>query len=183
MELAVAAVGKLFGALGIGGSASAATGAASGAATTASGFSLAQGFSTALQALATIGAGAAAAAQDRAMADQADLQAGQEQVESAQRQTKMKRSLLQVLGENEVVFASAGIDISSGIAQSAAQEAQKRAASELSIERRDSDFRRALYRARATNLRRSASSRMGGALLTAIGGVADFGIRSFERGV
>lgn len=188
MQLAFAALGKVFGALGLGGGAGAASAAggaaASGAAAGAStGLTIAQGFSTAIQALATLGAGAAAAQESRSLADQADLQEGQEQVESAQRQTQMKRSLLQVLGENEVTFAGAGIDISSGIAQSAASAAKERAASELSIDRRDSDFRRALYRARASGLRRRASSQMTGGLLGALGAAADFGIQTFERGI
>jgi hypothetical protein len=166
MNLAIAAAGKLFSSVGL-------SGAAGGAAATgASGFSAASLFSTALQVLGGIGAGVAAKNQAYDMAAQTDLQAGQEQVQATQRQTAMKRQLLQVLGENDVTFASAGIDISSGIAQSSAKDAKTRAQQEISIDRNDTDFRRAILRMRASGQRAQGRSAMGGALLGALGTVA-----------
>lgn len=185
MQLAIAALGKVFAGLGLGGSvvgpgiAGANTVLSTGAAT-AGGL---QGLTTAISALATIGGGLAGAAESRDLADQADLQDGQEQVQSAQRQAQMKRSLLEVLGNNDVTFAAAGIDLSSGIAQSARTEANKRAVQELSIDRQDTDFRRALHRMRAQGYRRRAGAQIGGALLGAVGQVGDYGIQRFERGM
>lgn len=178
MQLAIAAAGKLFSAAGLSGASSAATSgtAASAAATAGSGFSAGSVFSTALQVLGGLGAGMAAKNQAEDMAAQTELQSGQEQVQATQRQTAMKRQLLQVLGENDVTFASAGIDISGGIAESSAASAKKRAAQEISIDRRDTDFRRAMLRMRASGQRAQGSSAMGGALLGAMGTVAKAGM-------
>lgn len=171
MELALAAAGKLFSATGLSGAAASGAGSA---ATATSGFSSGAAFSTALKILGTLGAGMAAKAQADDMATQSELQAGQEQVQATQRQTSMKRQLLQVLGENDVTFASAGIDISGGgIAESSAQAAKKRAAQEISIDRNDADFRRAMLRMRASGQRAQGRSAMGGALLGALGSFAD----------
>lgn len=179
MQLAVAALAKvgglLAGAFGGGG-------AAAGAAGTSAFLTGAQTIASVLGAVGTIGAGMASAQASRDQADQAILQAGQEKVETTQRQTQMKRTLLQVLGENDVAFASAGIDISSGIAQQARQTASKRAADELTIDRRDSDFRRALLKMRAQGYRRQAKSQMGGALLGAATGLIGTGIDAAGRG-
>jgi hypothetical protein len=199
VALAVAAVSKIFGALGLSSAATAASTAAAStvavagpagaatlvpaAATTAAGFSGGQILTTLLSAVGTIGAGLSSAQASRDQADQAELTAGQEQVAGQQRQLQMKRALLQTLGENDVAYAAAGIDISGGIAQSTAAEAKKRAASELSIDREDSDFRSALYRMRARGLRRQAGSQVGGALISALGGIANAGIDLDYRGV
>lgn len=176
MELAVSAVtaiGQGVGSLlGIGGGAAASSG----------GLGLAQTLTSVLSAIGTVGAGVAGAQASRDEADQADLQSGQEQVQDLQRQTKMKRTLLQVLGENDVAFASAGIDISGGIAQQSRQTASQRAVDELTIDRRDSDFRRALLKMRAQGLRRKASSQIGGALIGAATGVLNTGIDLAGRG-
>lgn len=185
MELAIAAVGKIFGALGIGGGAAATGTATAGAATagTAGTLSAGQILSTTISALGQIGGALSAAASSRAEADQADLQAGQEQVESQQRQLKMKRSLLQVLGENDVTFASAGIDLGQGIAQQSADSAKQRALEEITIDRRDQEFRSALYRQRASGLRRRAGMQIGSGLLGAIGTFADTAIDIGRRGI
>ena len=181
MQLALAAAGKLFSSVGLSG---AATGAATGAAATAtSGFSAATAFSTALQVLGGLGAGLAAKNQAEDMARQTELQSGQEQNAAVQRQTQMKRQLMQVLGENDVTFASAGIDISGGgIAQSSAAAAKKRAGDEISIDRSDTDFKRAMLRMRASGQRAQGRSAMGGALLGALGTVASAGLTAGRIG-
>lgn len=174
MQLAFAAIAKVGSLLGIGGGS-----AAGGAAT---GLGGAQTIVSALQAVGTVMGGLSAASASRDMADQTELQAGQEQVETTQRQTQMKRTLLNVLGENDVTFASAGIDITGGIAQQARQTATQRATDEITIDRRDSDFRRALLKMRTQGYRRQAGAQIGGALLSAAGGLLDTGIDSYSRG-
>lgn len=174
MELALGAIAKVGGLLfGGGGAAAGATSAGLGGAST---------LLSALQAVGTIAGGLAAAGASKDMAAQTELQAGQEKVESTQRQTQMKRSLLSVLGENDVAFAAAGIDISGGIAQQARQTANRRAADELTIDRRDSDFRRALLKMRAQGYRKQAKAQIGGALLSAAGGMINTGLNSAGRG-
>lgn len=185
MQLALAAVGKVFSGLGLSGAASGAAGAASAATTTAAGsgaLGALQGFTTVLKVLGGIGAAAASARADNAAADQTELQAGQEQLAGEQRKTKMSRELARVLGGNQVAYAAAGIDLSQGVAADNAASAKQRAASEISIDQQDTEFRRALYRMRASGLRDRARSTKGGAMLNALGDVAGLGISLAERG-
>lgn len=186
MQLAVAALGKVFAGLGLSGAATGATaaaGAATGAAAAGSGALAAlQGFSTVLKVLGTIGAGAAAARESNDLADQTMLQEGQEQLAGEQRKTKMSRELARVLGNNDVAYAAAGIDLTQGVAVENAASAKQRAADEISIDQQDTEFRRSLYRMRAQNLRAKAKSQKSGALLTAMGDVAGYGIGLAEMG-
>lgn len=102
-----------------------------------------QTFAAGLTAFGQLGAASAAASATRDQAREARLEAGQEQVASVQRQTAMKRELSRVLGANKVAFAAAGIDLAGGIAEDSAANEKKRAAQELSIDSRDSEFRAA----------------------------------------
>ncbi|MGI8390215.1 hypothetical protein [Brucella anthropi] len=184
MELAIAAIGKVAAGLGLSSAGAAATGATA-ATTTAAGsgaLTALQGFSTALQVLGGLGAGAAAARATNQQADQADLEAGQEQLAGTQRQNKMRRELARVLGQNEVAYSAAGIDLTQGVAADSAARAKQQAASEISIDQQDTDFRRSLYRMRAQGLRQRARSERGGALLGALVPVAQYGISVAERG-
>ncbi|TGS86728.1 hypothetical protein EN817_17655 [Mesorhizobium sp. M3A.F.Ca.ET.174.01.1.1] len=178
MQAAFAAIASIFG-----GGGAAATGAAATGGATAAGLSGAQTLVSVLSAIGTLGAGFASAQASKDQANAVELQAGQDKVQDTQRQTQMKRTLLQVLGDNDVTFASAGIDISGGIAQDARQTASKRAADELTIDRRDSDFRMALAKMRAQGYRRQASSTIGGALLGAAGGMLNSYIDGQVRGL
>lgn len=186
MQLAFAAIGKVLGGLGLGAGAGAAAGAATAATGAAAASSTAltalQGIGTVLKVLGTIGAGAAAANESNQLAVEADLQAGQEQVEGQQRQNRISRELARVLGQNEVTYAAAGIDLSGGISQGQAQTAKERAQAEITIDQRDTEFRRAMYRQRASGYRQRAKSQKGGALIQALGTAADFGIGLAERG-
>lgn len=185
MQLALAAVGKVFAGLGLSSAAGGAAGAAGAATTTAAGsgaLGALQGFTTVLKVLGGIGAAAASARADNAAADQAELQAGQEQLAGEQRKTKMSRELARVLGNNQVAYAAAGIDLTQGVAAENAANAKQRAASEISIDQQDTEFRRALYRMRANGLRDRARSTKGGAMLAALGDVADFGVSLAQRG-
>jgi len=196
MELALGAIGKLFGAglTAASGAATGAAGAAAGAAgAAATGATAAttlgsgalgalQGFTTILKVLGGLGAAAASARADNQLADQTDLQAGQEQLLGEQRKTKMSRELARVLGNNQVAFAAAGIDLTQGIAADNAASAKQRAASEISIDQQDTEFRRALYRMRAGGYRDRARATKGGAVLSALGDVAGLGISLAERG-
>ncbi len=186
MELAVAALGKVFAGVGL----SSAAGTAAGTAATAAGTAAAgsgaltalQGVATTLKVLGGISAGIAARNQANDAAAETELQAGHEQLQSAQRTTSMKRELARVLGQNDVIYSAAGIDLSGGIAQQTASEQSKRATDEISIEQQDSEFRRALYRVRARGQRAAGKSAMRGALIGAIGDVAQFGMDVGNRG-
>lgn len=177
MEMAIAAVGKVFAGLGLSG---AATGVTGGVAAGSGALGALQGFTTVLKVLGGIGAAAASARADNQAADQADLQAGQEQLGGEQRKTKMSRELARVLGNNQVAYAAAGIDLTQGVAADNAAAQKQRAASEISIDQQDTEFRRALHRMRASGLRDRARSTKGGALLGALGDVAGFGMSLAE---
>lgn len=141
-----------------------------------------QGFAAGLTALGQIGAANAQAKTLTNQATEAKLEAGQEQVSSVQRQTAMKRELARVLGQNSVTFAAAGIDLAGGMAADAATAAKQRAAEEMSIDSRDSEFRAALLRMRARGLIQTAESTRGAGLLAALGTGAGFGISLAGRG-
>lgn len=160
MELATAAIAKV---LGVGATAAAATSAAAASSSAMSGFATAAKM---LQVIAGVGSVVGGLVTSSQQAQQADLQADQEQVTAAQRQTQMKRELLKVLGENDVTFANAGIDISGGIAANAAAAAKKRAAEEITIDRRDQEFRTALHKMRAQGIRTAGALNAGGQLLS-----------------
>ena len=168
MQLAIAALGKVF---GVG-----ATAAAGAAGATSAGLGGWATFAKTLQLLAGVGSAVSSFAAANQEADQAELQAGQEQVKGTQRQTAMKRELLKVLGENDVTFANAGIDISGGLAETTATQAKKRASEEITIDRRDADFQAALYRMRAQGLRTRGAIGLGGALLSLASGAISSGI-------
>ena len=159
------------------------TAATTAAATTSSSvLNILSGISTAASILGTIGSGIEGARQANTAAMEATLDEGQQQLQSAQRQADIKRALLKTIGENQVSFAAAGIDVSGGAAASVRQDANKQASRDLSIERRDDDYRRAMLRARARGYRQAAGGAIGGALLKSIGSFADYKIDIAGRG-
>lgn len=145
-------------------------------------FTALQGFAAGLTALGQLGAANATATATRNQATEARLEAVQETVAGTQRQTAMKRELARVLGQNNVTFAAAGIDLAGGISQDAATAAKERAAQEISIDSRDTEFRAALLRMRARGLVTTAQSQRGAGLLAALGTGANFGVSLVERG-
>lgn len=172
MEVAIGAITSILGGTPL-------AAAAGGTAASASGLS---GLATALSVLGTIGSGVSAFAQSNAMANQVELQSGQEQLQSQQRQTEQKRALMQVLGENDVTFAAAGIDLTGGIAAGARAKATKDATSQISIERQDSDFRATLAKLRAKGYRQQGAGQIGGALLGALGTGVNYKIDLQQQG-
>lgn len=169
---AAAAGTAAAGAAGATGTASAAAGAASGfsgLAALKTGTALLSGIS----ALGQIGMGNAQAEIANAQADEAILQAGQENLDAKQRQNRIRREMASILGETKNKYAAAGVDLTGGIAEGQAQRTAQDAASQISIDRRDSEFIQAQYRARARNLRRQGSMARAGGLLNAVGTVAN----------
>lgn len=187
-ELALTALAKLglsaAAGAGAAGAGVAAAGAGAAAATgSATLLSTLQGVATTVSILGTIGQTLSAFNASNAQADQAELEAGQSQLESVQRQTSMKRELLRVMGENDTRFAAAGIDLTGGIAANSRAKNKRRAAQEISIERDNSDFQSALYRARATGLRRKATSQLFAGAIESVGQGVNYGINRIRLGV
>lgn len=152
--------------------------AAGAGAAAAGGITLTQvlsGVATVGSIFSTIAAGAAEAESLKNQAWEAQMQKGQEQIESVRRTTDMKRELARVLGENDVAYSAAGIDISSGVAAQGRATAETRAAQEVSIDRDQTAARGAMYDARSSMLRGMARRRMA----TAVGSAAMTGFQSF----
>lgn len=168
--MAPLALAAILPALGIGGTAAAATGAALGtAAAGASAFSALSGIGSAIGMIGTIAGGFSKANESNEEASEADLQSGQDQIASEQRQTQMKQKLLDVLGQNDVTFAAGGTDTTQGIAANSRAAITADADNQISLENDDDDFQRKLLAARSANLRSAASGDVGGALLSALG--------------
>lgn len=146
---------------------------------TATAATVATGVATAISVLSSVAGTMSQVQATRDEAKLADLQGGQERVDSVARQTQMKRELLRIMGENDVSFAAGGTSTGQGIALDAARQATQRTQEQLSIDRRNAEFRRALYRARAHGLRRRANTELftglAGAAAQGISGVASMG--------
>lgn len=184
------ALGTLFAGI-TGGGATAAAGTAATATTTSAASTgllsstnagLLQGGLTALKVIGTIGAGISAAREAKQAANEADLQVGQEENAAKQRQTRIAREMARVLGQNDVSYAAAGIDLTQGIAQSQSTRIRQQAADDITIDQRDADFRKSMYRQRANAYRAKARSSIGGALIGALGDVGSYGLDLSERG-
>jgi hypothetical protein len=141
-------------------------GAAAGGGITASG--LLSGVATVGGVLGALAAGAAQSESYKAQAFTSDMEAENEAAQSFQRTTAMKRELARILGENDVNYAAAGIDISGGVAADARSAAERRAAQEISIDRSMSDAKRGMLRAQAASYRRLAAQARTAGLFNAI---------------
>ncbi|MET3601051.1 hypothetical protein [Martelella mangrovi] len=184
MEAAFSAIAGLFSGGGAAAATTAATAAGAGAGAAATGLgslaTLKTGMTllSGISALGQIGAGRAEAQVLRAQADEANLQAGQERLDAQQRQNRIRREMASILGETKNKYAAAGVDLTGGIAQSQAERTARDAADQITIDRRDSEFVQAQYRARARNLRRGAGQAQTKGLLAALetGGNTAFNI-------
>lgn len=185
VQLAIGALAKVFGGVAASGAASAGAATAGGLGsflTGSSGLSILNGVATAAGVMSTLAAGKAEAAGYRTQAAQADFDAKQEQVDGVRRTTRLKQALLQALGENDVAYAASGIDLGTGVAANNRANAEKLAATEISIDRNTTDARSAMLRGRSAAYLKLASSAQSGALFKAIGLGADSGMRLLQRG-
>lgn len=190
MQLALGALGSIGSALTGGGAAAASaasavgTAAAGGAtAVASSGFSIGgilKGVISGVSALASLSQTDAQAEQFEAQAFSAEQQAQDERAQGLQRTSEIKRQMNRALGENAVKFAAAGIDLSGGVADDNARSIEDRATDEISIDRADTDARRAVLRARAAGYRRTASRTRSVGRLTALTGFGASLVQGFS---
>lgn len=158
-------VSGLFG----GGGAAAAGGAAAGG-----GFSLGgllSGIGSVFSAFAAIQQGEIEAQNSIMQAREAEFDETQEQAEGLRSTTALKRELAKAIGENDVAFAAAGIDIGFGVAAQGRATAEKDAATEINIDRSTTDARRASLRARAAGFYRNADLIRSAAGMRAFSGI------------
>lgn len=166
-----------------GGAAAAGTaGAAAGLFGSSGALSILEGVTGVFGALSAIGRGQAQSTAYKMQAQQAEFDAGQEQVAGVQRESKLKRELLKTLGQNDVAFAASGIDIGTGIAADARQNAEQRASDEISIDRDTVDARIAMQRAKALGYLNLASDASSAGLFDALGIAGKTGLRLAGRG-
>ena len=181
MELVTGVIGSLF--TGTSGAASAGGAAAASAGGTAStALSILQGGLSVLGAFTTIASGQAQSDALKQQAFAADMQAEGEKAKGLQRQAQLKRDLARVTGENTVTFAASGIDVSSGMAAADRRAQAQQTNAALSIDRADTDRRRAMLRLRAAGLRSKARAARTSGYLAGAGGLARTGISIMERG-
>lgn len=169
-----AAAGATAGAAATATAATAATGAAAGFSSTAA--TILGGLATFATVVSQIAGGNEEAESYKTKAFEADMDAKNEKAEGLQRTTAMKRELARILGENEVAFAAAGIDLAGGISESSAATEERRAAQEISIERATAEQRSAMLKARASGYRRMAKQARQKGVLQAFGTGAQYGL-------
>lgn len=182
MEIATSILGSLFAGGSAAGGAAAGSALAGTAGAGSTALSIVQGVATAASIIGTLSAGQQQSESYALQAGQSELEAMRERTAGLRRTTELKRELLRVLGDNDVSFAAAGIDITTGIAADARAAAEKRAATEISIDRADTDARIAARKAQAAGYRRLGKSARRGALLKAVGTGADYGASLLMRG-
>ncbi len=183
----MAVVAALGGTAGTAAAGTAAVGTAAAAGTAAAGaasaLSVLQGVATAVSVLGAIGGGISAMASANEQAEATELQMGQEHLAGEQRRLSMRRELARILGENDVAFAAGGVDVTSGIAANARRGASEDAAFDMSIDRGQDEYRRALLQVRARGLRRRGGEAMFGGLMQAAGAGLDYKMSLYERGI
>ena len=99
-----------------------------------------------------------------------------EKAQGFARTTSLKKELAQALGENDVKFAAAGIDLSGGVAADNRQALESDATQEISIDRSDTSARYALHRSRAAGYRGLAKSTRRAGMLGALAKTASLGV-------
>lgn len=159
------------------------TGAAAAASSGVSALSILQGAAGLMSVFSSLGQGAAQAQSYKMQAAQSLAAANQEQAQGMQRTTALKRELLRVVGENDVAYSSAGIDLTSGVAADARAAARTRASEEISIDRETTAARMAGLAAQAASYRSLARSAQIGSLFNAAGTVFQTGFDIYKRGV
>ncbi|SNY93504.1 hypothetical protein SAMN04515647_3801 [Cohaesibacter sp. ES.047] len=114
----------------------------------------------------------AQAEQFEMQADQSEMQATDEEAKGLQRTTDIKRQLMKSLGENAVKFAASGQLVGEGVSEDMELALEDRAAQDITVDRADTDARKAMLRARAAGWRRVAGRTKSAGGLSALAGFA-----------
>ncbi|SFT67178.1 hypothetical protein SAMN05444141_102673 [Pseudovibrio denitrificans] len=183
MQMAVAAFSSLLGGGGAAagaGAGAAAAGAAGGAAIAGLGSPAAmilQGIAGATSILSGLAASNSQADAYEMKAADADFAEVDERSQGMARTTALKKELAAALGENDVKFAAAGIDLSGGVAEDTRQNLESDSAQEISIDRADTSARMGLHRSRAAGYRSLAKSTRKAGRLAAFAQGANLGLK------
>ncbi|MEO1110097.1 MAG: hypothetical protein AAFX90_19460 [Pseudomonadota bacterium] len=184
----------LFGLGGAGGAAAGTAGAAAGAAGAAAGTAgaaisggsilstLLQGGATLLGMMSTIEAGEQDADMFEARAIDAQAEKPFETLQSVSRRTSIKQDLAQAIGEQEVAYAAAGVDLSFGTPVEARKDAAREADRALTNENATEETRLNRLDERSSQFRLSASRARSSARRQALIQGLSFGLNAFRRG-
>lgn len=163
------------------GAAAASAGAGSGLmAAGSSALGVLQGLATAGSVISTLVGGVGAFASGMQSAQQAKLQGEAEQIASQEASARIRRDMVQKIGDARVAFAASGLDISS--ADAVTSDLTSEANYQTEIERNNAAIRQAQARMRARQYRTNAMFDMAGSIAKAGGQVADFGLDVARRG-
>jgi len=186
MEFAAAAMTTMAQGLGTAGAGAAAAGSTAAAGSSlfsaSSAFSIMSGASTVLSVLNANRAGEAKAMALNAQADDAETQTLIEANQGISRQTSLKKSLVQQLGERDVATAASGVDASFGTPAISRRQDVKDTERALSIDQQTTDVRVARLRERAANYRVQADQARAGGLGSAASLALEGAAKLFKRG-
>lgn len=180
MQMAIAAIGSaLSGSAAAAGTAATAGAAAAGTAATfgSTATMILQGVAGVTSILSGLAASNSQADAYEMKAADADFAEVDERSQGMARTTALKKELAAALGENDVKFAAAGIDLSGGVAEDTRQNLESDTAQELTIDRADTSARRALHRSRAAGYRGLAKSTRRAGGLAAFAQGANLGLK------
>jgi hypothetical protein len=177
MEL-VYAVGSVFG-IGAGAAAPVAAGVAGGSSLLKT---IVQGGLTAFSAAASIAGGVAGKSEARIEQLNAAAGASREKVAGEDEAIRINRALVEVMGDQAVAYAAAGIDLSSRTPMQAKQTARQRANEDLSISRANTVQKVSAWKQREYAAKARGRAAMAQGIIGAIGDVGQFGLDVIDRG-
>lgn len=174
-------VSSLFGALGFGGTAVAATAGTAAVGAASTGLSILQGIGSAFSALSAIGAGMTKSEELQGQAKYADFQARDEQIKGEQEAARLQKEMALTVQKQRVTFAAGGVSLSSVSVEEARKQTTTDAERELGMAE-NSALRAALARRRqAELLRDQAKAAMWGGVVSGIGSLFDTGTDLYNR--
>lgn len=144
--------------------------------------SILQGTLTAFSAASSIGQGIAARGEARLEELGAAAQASREKIAADDEATRINRALAEVIGEQSIAYAAAGIELGSGTPVQAREEARRRANEDLNINRSNRNAKVAQWNQRAWAARSRGQNAFLAGLMNAGMDLASYGLDLVNRG-
>lgn len=144
--------------------------------------SILQGTLTAFSAASSIGQGIAARDAARMEELGAAAQASRDKIAADDEAMRINRALAEVIGEQSVAYAAAGIELGSGTPVQARQEARRRANEDLNINRSNRNAKVAQWNQRALAARSRGQNAFLTGLMNAGADLASYGLNLVNRG-
>lgn len=144
--------------------------------------SILQGTLTAFSAASAIGQGIAARSEGEVEAAGAAAQASREKIAADDEAVRINRALAEVIGEQSIAYAAAGIELGSGTPARAREEAKRRANEDLNINRSNRNAKVAAWNQRAFAARSRGEMAQRTGALNAGAALAQYGLDVANRG-